>query len=165
MQLVSTVTLGSAATSISFTGVPQSGTDLLILFSARTTEDANGFLVDINGDTASNYTSRILGGNGSSVFSSSSTDVALLGFSTVPSSATANTFSNGSIYFPNYTSSTAKTGSTDSVTENNGTVSTQLIAALRWAGTAAITTVRLWQPAGRTFVQNTSASLYIITKA
>jgi hypothetical protein len=74
-------------------------------------------------------------------------------------SATSNTFGNGEIYIPNYLSGTAKSFSSDSVAENNGTEGWQVIQANLWSGTDAITSIEL-DPALGTFVQYSSATLY-----
>jgi hypothetical protein len=165
MQLVSTVTVGAGgAASIEFTSIPQTGTDLLVVLSARNNASGNGIIFRINGDTGSNYAYRRLGGTGSSVYSDGFTDPFGLFGNAAPSTSTANTFSNVGVYFPNYAGSAAKTYSADSVAENNATAAPQEIIAGRWTGTAAITSLNIYI-SGSSFVQHTTASLYTITKA
>jgi hypothetical protein len=79
-------------------------------------------------------------------------------------SYTANTFSNGAVYIPNYAGSAHKSVSWDYVTENNSTTADQMILAGVWADTAAITSITLALPSG-VFTQHSTASLYTITKA
>lgn len=167
MTLVQTIAVGAGgAASIEFTGIPQDGTDLLIVCSFRDSNTAagNDFNCRLNGVTTG-YSFKYLWGNGSSVGSGSSTGASAYGvFLSQSNDLTANTFSNIQVYIPNYTSSVAKLLSIDGVTENNATGARQSINANRWTGTAAITTVRVFV-GGATLLQNSTASLYKITKA
>jgi hypothetical protein len=104
-----------------------------------------------------------LTGTGSSVNSSEYSGVFLF-MEGQYASYTSNTFSNGAAYIPNYTSGVAKSVSWDYVTENNATASWQMILAGSWSGTSGITSISLGLPSG-VFEQNTTASLYTITKA
>ena len=104
-------------------------------------------------------TRRRLYGSGSGVGSESNTTTDV----TLPTGAnTANTFSNASIYFPNYASSNFKSISVDSVDENNGTAAYQWIDAGLWSVTSAITSVTLTSQTS-TLAEFSSASLYGIT--
>jgi hypothetical protein len=164
MSLVSTVTVGAGgAASIEFTGIGQSGKDLLILVSGRLS-GTNGNLDMTVNNSGSGYSWRYLRGSGSTIASSSATaqsvfytEQALTG-----SGEPANTFSNVAYHFANYTSSTAKSIFVDLVTENNATAAYQVIMGGSWSGTTAITSVKLAAPTG-TLVQYTTASLYIIS--
>lgn len=156
LQLIETVTLASAASSIEFTSIPQDGVDLLLVFSGRDIS-LTGY-VEFNNDSTT-YAERFLTGSGSAASSGSGTfGIAL--FST-PTSATANTFSNGSLYVTNYASSTAKSYSVDTVSENNATEAYQRIVAGSWTdSTSGITSIKL---TSNVFQEHTSASLYKIT--
>lgn len=158
MTLVSTVTVGSGgAASIDFTSVPQTGTDLLVVLSGRSTDTNRA--VGLYFNTSNQVTGRLLAGDGSTATSrSAATDVGQL----PPSSATSSTFGNNSYYIPNYTSSTAKSVSVDSVTETNATGAFQFIVAGSSSLTSAITALKL--TAVTSFAQYSTASLYTITK-
>lgn len=160
MTLISTVTVGSGgATGINFGSIPGSFTDLLVKISSREASTAN-FAVSFGfNTTALNQTSRFLQGTGSSVSSSSTTDVTFL---LAGNSATSNTFGSAEIYIPNYAGSTFKSLSIDSVSENNATLSFQRLTAGLWSNTAAITSINLG--AGTLFAEYSSASLYGILK-
>ena len=162
MTLVQTVTVGAGgAASIEFTGIPQDGTDLVLLVSGRVDSGADNLLIGFNGSTSS-FSNRYLLGTGSSAVSGtfSGRIVGEVGIS----SATANTFGNSSVYIPNYASSANKTWSGDGVNENNATAASQIIVAGTWANTAAITSIQLSVSSG-SFVQHSTASLYKVTKA
>jgi hypothetical protein len=163
MKLIETKTLGTAAASIEFTSIPQTFTDLVLLSSLRsnhTVEDAA--FATINGLTT-NQTVRILYGDGAAVGSVSQTRIRL---AEAPGSTyTSNTFGNSHTYIPNYSSTTtAKSFSTDSVTENNATTSYQFISAQLWNSTAAITSLGFTPRFGTQWLAGSTISLYGITK-
>ena len=163
-QLVETIEVGSGgASSIEFTGIPQDGVDLQILISGRGSRSATDsqLRVAFNGDTASNYDVRKLTGESGSVTSSAVNFNSVIFGEMSAATATANTFGSSSVYISNYTSSAAKSLSTDSVTENNATQNKITIAAGAWSGTAAITSLLL--TTNVSFVQYSTASLYKIT--
>jgi hypothetical protein len=164
MTLIETKTLGTAAAAIEFTSIPQNGTDLLILFSLRSTASdigTNTFMT-ING-TTTGYSERMLRGldNATGSFSQNSTSIQWQ--YTTGANATSNTFNNTSIYIPNYTGSTSKSLSMDNVTEQNGTNSSfQVINAVLWNNTAAITSFAITATAN--WAAGSAISLYKITK-
>ena len=170
MQHIETVTVGSGgAASITFMAVgdiPSEYTDLLVVFSGRSTQTdfpVTDVLVNFN-STGANLSQRNLRGYGGGVTSQTRTDL-LLG--NMPSSSnTANTFSNGAMYVPNYRASAAKSVSVDSVSEtgNAGTFDWWVnIHSSLWNDTSPITSIGIAPSGGHNFVQYTSASLYGIT--
>ncbi len=163
--LISAVTVGSGgAAEIEFASIPQTYTDLLIFYSARdnqsgSTGNDNG--IKFNGSSSS-FTGRRLLGNGASA---SSDTVAPYAGSSTSGGVTASTFCNNYIYIPNYTGSTNKSYSVDSVTENNATTAYQILYAGLWSNTAAITSVTIVRPSTFNFVQYSTAYLYGIIKS
>ena len=163
MQLIESKTLASAAASIEFTSIPQDGTDL-ILFASIREATTTSFIVNIrfNGDTATNFSTRYLQGSGSSVVTAEA-PASTFDIVANSSSETSNTFGNLSMYIANYTSSLAKSASSDSVSENNATQAFQRIASHLWAGTAGITTITAFTLTGN-LAAGSTISLYKITK-
>ena len=162
MQLIETITLGTTAASITFSSIPQDGTDLLLLTSLRSNRSGENVTVvelRLNGST-SNRTSRSLQGDGVSATSVSYTNgrIAL----DTAAGATANTFGNGAIYIPNYAGSANKSVSVDSVSENNATDSYQNLYAFLWSDTSAVTSVEVRDNLA-SFIAGSSISLYKIT--
>lgn len=153
-----TVTASGGAANIEFTSIPQTYKDLLFVVSGRATTDNPTLYTYFNNDTtASNYVFRAINGDGATASASGTTQAWFM--RVTPSSATASSFSNGTMYIPNYTGSTIKSVGVNSVTENNATTAyTQFNAGL-WSGTAAITSIKL-DPFGTDFAQYSSASLY-----
>jgi hypothetical protein len=160
MKLIETKTLGTAAASIEFTSIPQTFTDLVVVASARNTTTSEFYRIEINGSSA-NFTSRYLLGNGSLVSTGSES---LAPYADMARSTyTANTFSNSQFYIPNYSGSTNKSISIDSVSENNATEAYASISAGLWSQTAAVTSV-LFRPNSGNFAIGCIFSLYGITK-
>tara|TARA_R110002153_G_C13267011_1_gene492922 strand:+ start:1042 stop:1551 length:510 start_codon:yes stop_codon:yes gene_type:complete len=165
MTLIETIEVGSGgAASIEFTGIDQTGTDLLCLMSLR---DSAGLYsqnnVQLNSYTGS-YPYVVLQGEAGSVnsYASTATD-SISPLYTNNSGYTANTFTNTKVYVSNYTSSNAKSVSSDVVTENNGSSSYAQIGAHTYTQTAAVTSLKINANGGGSLVQYSSASLYIIT--
>jgi hypothetical protein len=75
------------------------------------------------------------------------------------SSQTASTFNNADIYVPNYTSSTNKSISIDTVVENNATANEMSFIAGLWSQTAAINSIS-FAPYTGDFAANSTFSLY-----
>jgi len=160
-NLIATTTVDSpsGASTIVFSSIPQTYTDLLMVVSGRASRSAvaDDMFINFNGST-SNITNKFVYGNGTSGLSSS---YSLHAGNLVCDTATANTFGNTTIYIPNYTSANYKSFSVDSVTENNATTAyTDLVAGL-WSSTAAVTSLTVYSgTSGSNFLQYSSASLY-----
>jgi hypothetical protein len=163
VQIGSTVTVGSGGvTSVSFTSIPNTYTDLVVYTSFRGDDGQDALLCTLtfNG-VSSAYTERLLYGNGSSALSASHSTQATIDWSVLMPglTATSNTFSNGSIYIPNYASSNFKSVSSESTAENNGAASPFYVNAGLWSNTAAITSITLTSTSNK-IVQYSTASLY-----
>jgi hypothetical protein len=157
MKLIETKTLLSAAASIEFTSIPQDGTDLFVLVSAR--GDGGVFYVRPNG-SSSNLQGRRLQGSGSAVSEGADSNV---DFIINVSTDTSNTFGNATLYIPNYSGNANKTISSDSVNENNATQAFQRLHSGLWSDTAAITSLGFTLLSGNLAIGST-ISLYKITK-
>ncbi len=168
MTLIEHIEVGSGgAASISFVSVgdiPSDYTDLLVVLSGRSTAGANvdGIRIALNGSTSNLTHRRLIGGGSGSGGSASGTngEIGLIS----AANNTANTFGNCQIYIPNYRSTSAKSISADSVSENNSTEAYQGIYAMLWnpASNVPITSITL-DMLGGNLVQYSSATLYGIT--
>jgi hypothetical protein len=164
MELIQAAVVGSGgAASIQFAAIPQTYTDLVLLVSVRSGSSGDTLFLRINGDALSSTTSKILEGNGATATGSSSTSNTFVRFGTITSGASANTFSSGSAYLPNYTGSANKTVSVDYVMENNGTTAYQTIVAGTFPVTGAITSL-LVSNTSSSIAQYSTAYLYGILK-
>lgn len=162
MKLIAKQTLGSSAASVAFSSIPGTYTDLLLTFSARTTNSTvpDGY-IGFNSSTA-NFSARYLYGTGSGTGSASG--VARYLGAQVPTAYTASTFGATEIYIPNYAGSTNKSYSITNTTENNATGSYLEAIAGLWSNTSAITSIELTLSAG-SWAASSSFFLYGITKS
>jgi hypothetical protein len=162
---IASVTVGAGgAASMAFTSIPAIYTDLVIKVSARSTGGAafSGLVIAFNGSSA-DYTLRWLGDAGGGAVSYTQAAFGYNHLFYIPAStATANTFGNGEIYIPNYTSANFKSVSADGANENNTSAIYQGISAGLWSQTAAITSLTL---SSGTFTQYSTATLYGISKS
>lgn len=97
-KLIASQTLASNATSITFSSIPQTYTDLKVLFSIRGYSNIFFFL-NFNGST-SGYANRQIALDSGAVAQYTRSDT-FIGY--LQSSGGTNLFSNGEIYVPNYT--------------------------------------------------------------
>jgi hypothetical protein len=164
MNLIAKQTVGeSGASSITFSNIPQTYTDLKIVGSSRDNENGNynNILLSFNG-SSSNLSAKLLYGYGSGAGSADSTSAINYQYSTA-GTATANTFSNFEIYISNYTSSNYKSMSVDGVTENNATAALTSLEAGLWSNSVAINSITFTPASSKTFQQYTTFSLYGIS--
>ena len=161
VAIAKTVLTGTQAT-ITFSSIPSTYTDLVVLFSARTNEAAaasSGFFIYPNNNSGTMSYTRIRG-----IGSSASSD-----FNNLDSywrnavngaGGTADTFASGELYIPNYAGSTFKVGSWTIVREENSATSNQIIGG---AGlnrdTTAINTLTMIS-SGNSFVSGSRFDLY-----
>lgn len=161
MTKLATVTVGAGGSStISFTNIPQTYTDLKILVSGRNTTNTLDCTITFN-SSSTGYSRRNLYGNGSSTVTTSASDQYVIWLS--QNSDTSSTFGNAEIYIPNYTSNNYKAFYSDSVTENNATLAYQFLHAALWSNTSAITSITL--TSGSNFAQHSTFTLYGIMNA
>ena len=162
---IASVTVGSGgASSIDFTSIPQTYTDLILKVSIRTNR---GFLTDalavkLNNSTSS-YLSRDLTYDNTNA--ASYTDLFGVGYNlnTQGNGGTSSTFSNQEIYIPNYTGSNNKSFSSNSVVENNNPDARVEIMATLWSNTSAVTSIILASYTSNTILQHSTATLYGIS--
>jgi hypothetical protein len=161
-ELIASSTVGAGgASSIDFTSIPSTYTDIVVKYTLRDSQAGyayGGTIVKFNSNS-SGYSEKLLYGNGATAYSVSSSGTYISFLETIQGSATSSTFASGDIYIPNYAGSTNKSVSSDVVTENNATGAYAGLAAHLWANTAAISSISI-APTGGTFVQYSTAYLY-----
>jgi hypothetical protein len=165
MTLISSQTISSNTTTVTFLSIPQTYTDLKFVVSARSSNNAYSAAwsdtnLYFNGSNTS-LSIRDLAGTGSGATSNPGTVITIR----IPSSGTtSNTFGNAEVYIPNYTGSTNKSSSVDLVTENNATQSRTELQATLWSNAAAITSISIQGIDSAQFVPNSTFYLYGIVK-
>jgi hypothetical protein len=143
---LATVTLGSTAASVTFSSIPATYRDLIVVVNGTTTASV-GVTFRHNGDTTdANYTSVNMTGNGSTATSTTATNANMMSMFT--------TQTQGIVQFLDYSATDKhKTGLSRGDNAGNNTRA----FARRWSNTAAITSIEI---AGGTFNSGSTFSLY-----
>jgi hypothetical protein len=166
--LISSNVLASSAASVTFSSIPATYTDLVLKCSMRVSAGfTSGWSIQLN-STSNVYSNTILYGTGSAASSYYNSGIAYFSESlwVIGASGTSNTFSNGEIYIPNYTSSVAKQISTFSASENNSTSANIGSTANLYNTTSAVSTIKIYDPINsRDLVSGSSFYLYGISNA
>ena len=161
--LLEKIVVGAAgASSVTFSGIPQTGyTDLVVKTSGRSTSTTPDTVITFNGLTT-NLSDRVLYSyTGSAGSNTSSTIRSAIDIST----QTANTFANNEFYISNYASANYKSVSVDSTTESNDATNQFIyLTAGLWSSTAAITSITLTPYAANNFTQYSTFYLYGVAK-
>jgi hypothetical protein len=131
---IASITLGANASSVTFSSIPQTYTDLVLVFDGTITTAASTPF-QLNSDTGSNYSMTRVYGDGSSVTSTRNSSETS-GLITIADTGQSNFIAN----FMNYSNTTTY----KTVISRGGTAGgyTTLIASL-WRSTAAITSISL----------------------
>ena len=160
---IASQTLSSAAASVTFSGIPQNYTDLVLVMNAKGT----GFTgsgtypyVRYNSDSGTNYSRTYLSGNGSSASSGRGTSENLQYL--VGGTYIDGTFAYNSItHFMNYSNTT--TYKTMLSRANNSGVQVDALVGL-WRSTSAITSMIIYSSSGN-FDTGSTFTLYGIKAA
>jgi hypothetical protein len=157
--LIDKTTVGSGGvSSITFSSIPQTYTDLKLVCSTRSNVSQVYEIVRLNfNGLTTNQSSRWIEGSGSSATSATSTRIDNFG---TGNTATSSTFANTEFYIPNYTSSNFKSISGDGVGENNATFALSGLFASLWSSTAAITSIEVDPQDGSAWLEFSSFYLY-----
>lgn len=163
--LITSTTLSSSASSVTFSSIPATYTDLVLKISIRLSNtDVDYLNLQVNSNTGSIYSGRTIANNTGSAESVSTSGTSLYIYGGLDNSAnTANTFSNLEIYIPSYTSSANKPLSTFTAKEDNAVSTREYLGAE--AGlvrdTNAISSIKLFTAYGTgNFVSGSSFYLY-----
>jgi hypothetical protein len=163
---IATTTLGSEASSIVFSSIPATYTDLrLVMVGIKPSATNSAPRVQFNTDTGSstNYSYTQIQGNGSAASSAAATNdggIPLIIFDALVST----TPKLGTLDILNYRGSTNKTCLNFESSDRNGSGRVVLAVGM-WRNTAAITTITINDNSSRNFGVGTTATLYGILRA
>lgn len=136
---IATTTLGSAAASYTFSSISGAYTDLVLVANVQASTSGQGLTMQLNGDTASNYSTTGLRGNGTtaSSFRQSNTTSTLLSNLAEPPTGSQNVCI---AQFLNY--SNATTYKTVLTRANSAGFGVDALVGL-WRNTNAITSIKI----------------------
>jgi hypothetical protein len=159
---IATTTLGSAASSITFSSIPATFTDLRVVWTGISTINVVSMRLRFNADSSSNYSNTSLFGDGSAAGSGRNTNRTQIDLpptggvsTTVPTFITVDVFS--------YAGSTFKTVLATGQDDRNGSGYVTRDVGL-WRSTSSITELALSLSSGN-FATGTTATLYGIKNA
>jgi hypothetical protein len=154
---LATQTLGSAASSITFSSIPSGYTDLRVVLNVNLYSSAGYYAcLRINGDTTTTYSNTWLYGNGTSAAANGVTGNTYLYLGSY-GTGNVNPYSYLIDIF-SYTGSTYKTVLNTASEDRNGAGNIEAFCGL-WRSTAAITSLTL-TPLGANFNAGTTATLW-----
>lgn len=159
---IATNTLSSATSSITFSSIPSTYTDLVLVTNLLQASTPQRWLsYRLNGDTGTNYSYTNLQGNGSSTtsYKESSQTRGIILFNTPSTTAWGNSITS----FNNYSNTTTyKT----SISKGGNTANSAETTITLWRSTAAINTILLTlEGSGQNFEVGSSFTLYGIAAA
>ena len=156
---IATQTLGSSAATVTFSSIPSTYTDLVVVFTGQQTPatTANGAYFTLNNDTGNNYSRTDIDGDGTTASSGRSTSAPYIQnivFKNVQNTTIINIF--------NYANST--TYKTILSRTNTSNQSVNAIAGL-WRSTAAINRIDFAIQSAQSFTAGSTFTIYGIKAA
>ena len=160
---IATTTLGSSASSITFSSIASSWTDLRIVWTFQSVSASNYPYLQFNSDTGANYSYTTLYGTGTTAGSQNSYNnngAYLISYA----AASTSQWQMQTIDIFSYAGSTYKTllNTYSGDTNGGGLVSNGINL---WRSTAAINSIKLFFDAGGNMPSGTTATLYGIKSA
>lgn len=163
---IATTTLGSAASSITFSSIPGTYTDLRLILVTNDGDSGNGgaLSVTLNSVTTTTYSATYIDGDGATASSGRYTNFPYINAG--PINGATGTLSFYDINFFSYAGSTNKSVLSRNSSDRNGAGTVTSTVAL-WRNTAAISSITIQSNNAptRQLIAGTTATLYGILKA
>lgn len=156
---IASTTLEVAASSVTFSSIPGTYTDLVLVNTGTFNTSDNSYYLTFNGDSGSNYSTTFLYGDGTSALSTRASSQTFI------SAGRLNTsFGLGITHIMNYANTT--TNKTVLTRGNSGALVNANVGLWRGTGTPAITSLTAAVPVGAsTFSSGSIFTLYGIRAA
>lgn len=163
---IATTTLSSATTSYTFSSIPSTYTDIILVYQTRASSQ-NVYIdviCQVNSDTGTNYSHTYLSGNGSTINSGRSTNQAKMFFDA--NGAPWNAYwGAGQAHFMNYANtSTYKTVISRSAQAGGTSGGVDAVVNL-WRSTSAINSIKVYLNGAYDLDAGSTFTLYGITAA
>ena len=153
---IATTTTSGSASSYTFTSIPSTYTDLVLVIQGSA-DASTTVALRVNGDTGSNYSFTYIYGNGSSATSSRGTSQTNMISNDITTSQ-----STGIAQFMNYSNTTTN----KTVLTRGGAADISTLGNVNlWRNTAAITSITVFLASPRTFSNGSTFTLYGIAAA
>jgi hypothetical protein len=158
---IATQTLGSASASVTFSSIPSTYTDLVLVINAGPTDGEEGAQFRLNTDNGSNYSYTSLYGTGSTATSIRASNLTAGRLTAGASAGATNTLtSNWIVQFMNYSNTTTNKTviSRDNIISGSYPAVETLVNL--WRSTAAISTIELRQSGSGQYMAGSTFTLY-----
>lgn len=157
---IQSTTLTTAASDVTFSSIPSTFTDLIIVLRAIQTTGATSGTMQFNGDTGNNYSNTFIEGNGSAASSNRNTDTPF-SFLFYNNNAATDGLSVSISHIMNYSNTTTNK---PNITRfgNSGTLVGAYVST--WRNTSAINSIRIVS-GGQNFQSGSTFTLYGIKAA
>lgn len=158
---IATTTLGSSVSTIDFSSITSSYTDLVVIITAKMSNTTD-IWIRINNDSGSNYSYTVLRGTGTTISSARGSNISA-GLLADSEAAPGNDNNHIAIcQLMNYSNST--TYKTMITRANRANTGVDAVVAL-WRSTSAINRITLLNVGGETFSSGTVVTIYGIKAA
>lgn len=161
---IASTTIGTAVASYTFSSISGTYTDLVLIMVGKTAAAgaSDTYLLQVNGDTATNYSRTRLLGTGSAASSAGRTSAPNIDFEGLAGSTGSTTFFTAIANFQNYSNTT--TYKTVLIRGSDATNYVEATVGL-WRSTAAITSITLTPGSAANFSVGSTFALYGILGA
>ena len=163
---IATQTLGSAAAGVTFSSIPQTYTDLVIIGNCGISNAGVTLSLRFNGDTGSNYFEHTMFGNGTTVGGSKALSITSA-YCNDTVAFDSSLDGNITININNYSNTTSYKSVLGRVNRgvNNGNYPGTSIWSNSWSSNSAITNILIFPTDGSNIVSGSTFTLYGIKAA
>jgi hypothetical protein len=158
---IATYTVPSAQTSYTFTSIPGTYTDLILIFNGGISATGNSLHLQFNGDTGTNYSTTDLWGNGSAASSGRTSSANFIRVNGRGIGADNTLTGNCINHIQNYSNTTTFKTLLNRSNETGGTSATVGL----WRSTSAITSITLTAESALNILTGSTFTLYGISAA
>lgn len=160
-EAIATQTLGSATASVTFSSIPSTYTDLVLVTNVKAVSGTTDLVCRVNGDTGTNYSWTALAGNGGTAYSTRESNFSRGYLEYVAYIGSALNF-NSITSFMNYANTT--TYKTFLSRGNNASYGAGAVVNT-WRSTSAITSILIYLDNSANLDTGSTFSLYGIKSA
>jgi hypothetical protein len=165
-EAIATQTLGSAAATVTFSSIPGTYTDLVLVINGGTTDGNEGAQFRLNSDSGTNYSVTYLAGDGSAASSGRGSSLTAGRLNQASSLGATNSLtSNIIVQFMNYSNTTTNKTVISRTNVTTGTYPAVEAMVNLYRSTSAITAIELRMSGSGTYMAGSTFSLYGIKAA
>lgn len=157
---IATTVLGSGVANYTFSSIPSTYTDIILVIAGAGASSGGNIVLQFNGDTASNYSTTILYGDGSSAGSARVSSTSSMNIGDLDASNQSNTLIN----IMNYANSTTYKTALSRANRLNAGAAVAAKVGL-WRSTSAINSIKVFLSSGDNFLIYSTLTIYGITAA